>query len=176
MAVAHTFAGNPEEAWNWCQRLLKANPESREANYLQGSLAWMLSFRAEQQGRMKAGIEESNKGPLPDETLRQSLRLSEGERLRTALSGLEKLLRGDPDHADAMEYAGMILRQQASLAESEVEFARLYRQFESRVQQADRMRARKEPARLPVYKAGELPPPFPAPSTPPERIRETLSR
>src|SRR5581483_6223126 len=67
-----------DESRDWFQRLIAADPQSKEAYYSLGVIDWMTFYPALMTVRTRLGMRPESPGPLPDAMARQDLKTQYG--------------------------------------------------------------------------------------------------
>ena len=111
-----------DEAEKWHYRRVEVNPETADAYYSLGVIAFQRTYPVWQMYRREMGMSDTDPGPLPDEELRQEFIDRQGEVVDKGLENLHKALDVDPEYDDAMVYINLLLRQQADMLDTEEEY------------------------------------------------------
>ena len=106
-----------DESRQWCLRLLEVNPDSKEAHYTLGVIAWSKFHPACQAARARAGLKPGDPGPLKDAKLRAALRTEWEPVLQDGIAHLQRAVELDPRYVAAMSYLNLLIRDRADLAE-----------------------------------------------------------
>lgn len=113
-----------ENAERWYQQLAEAHPSNKVAYYSLGVIAWSKAYPEIMRARSQIGMRPEDPGPVRDNNLRLDLRNRYGASIAAGMKDLEKALELDPQYDDAMAYLNLLLRQQADLSDSAVEYKR----------------------------------------------------
>jgi tetratricopeptide (TPR) repeat protein len=114
-------AGKFDEARDFDRRIVQLDPLNKEAQYMMGVIAWQKWHPAFMAARVQLGMTPEAPGPLPDASVRESLRNTYGALLEEGISDLEAALRIDPQYSDAMAYMNLLIRERADLRDSQAE-------------------------------------------------------
>jgi Tfp pilus assembly protein PilF len=107
-----------DAAETWYKRMIAVNPESKEAYYTLGVIAWTRTFQPIQAARTEAGMKPEDPGPVEGDDLR-------GKYLAVVQQGIDDLGRAieiDPQYDDAMAYMNLVWREKADLEGSRAEY------------------------------------------------------
>lgn len=111
-----------DEAEKWHYRRVEVNPETADAYYSLGVIAFQRTYPVWQMYRRELGMADTDPGPLPDKEVRQEFIDSRGDIVAKGLENLHKALDVDPEYDDAMAYVNLLLRQQADMLETKEEY------------------------------------------------------
>ena len=111
-----------DEAEQWYQKVIAADPASADAYYSLGFVAWARWYPAYSQARASVGMRPEDPGPIPNAAVRQDLRARYGNTLETGIANLQKTLELNPRYSDAMAYLNLIIRERADLRDTPDEF------------------------------------------------------
>jgi tetratricopeptide (TPR) repeat protein len=111
-----------DEAREWNERLIKADPNNKEAYYSLGVIAWTKWYPAIGKARADLNMKPEDPGPLKDKKVREQLREKWWGTVQTGIENLEKALNIDKNYDDAMAYLNLLHRERADLAESPAEY------------------------------------------------------
>jgi tetratricopeptide (TPR) repeat protein len=107
-----------DKAAGWYQRLVKADPQRKEAFYSLGVIAWAKWYPQLMKARADLGMKPEDPGPLKDEKVREQLKDEYGAVINDGISNLEHALKIDPEYDDAMAYMNLLIRERADLADN----------------------------------------------------------
>ncbi len=113
-----------EDARGWYERLIKADPNNKEAYYSLGVIAWTKWYPVIGKARADSGMKQEDPGPLKDKKIRTELRQQWAETIASGIANLEKSLSIDPKYDDAMVYLNLLNRERADLADTPDEYRR----------------------------------------------------
>lgn len=154
-----------DEARSWYQKLVAIDPRDKEGWYSLGVIDWMKWYPKYMTAMSEAGMRPDEQRPISDDKLRLRLRDGSGQLVEDGLANLQRALEIDPQYDDAMAYMNLLVRERASLDETQ-------EQYEKDIALADEWVRKSLEAKK--AKAGEGPPPTanqqPHPATP-GRIR-----
>ncbi len=111
-----------EEARQWNEKLIAADPTNKEAHYSLGVIAWAEWYPAIGKARADAGMKPEDPGPLKDKKAREALRGTWTETIQNGIDHLNKALEIDSNYDEAMAYLNLLHRERADLAESQEEY------------------------------------------------------
>ena len=63
-----------DDAEQWYEKLIAADPQNKEAYYTLGVIAWTRTFQKRMEGRSSIGMRPEDPGPIKDDKVRQELR------------------------------------------------------------------------------------------------------
>jgi len=109
-------------ARSWYERLLSVDAENKEAWYSLGVIDWMKWYPRWMEVRNQAGMRPDSPGPIPDANLRGELKNCCENLVEGGLSNLQRALNIDPQYDDAMAYMNLLIRERASLADSQAQY------------------------------------------------------
>lgn len=107
-----------DEAREWNQKLIQADPKNKEAYYSLGVIAWSKWYPVLGKARAELGMKPEDPGPLKDKKLREELKQKYSAVIEDGIQALNKALEVDPEYDDAMAYLNLLIRERADLAES----------------------------------------------------------
>ena len=110
-----------DEAKEWHQKVIAAQPDNKESFYTIGVINWTRSYEPRLQLRADLGMEQADPGPIKDAKKRQELAEELLPVIDEGLQNLEKALAIDPDYTDAMAYTNLLLRERADFADTKAE-------------------------------------------------------
>jgi tetratricopeptide (TPR) repeat protein len=105
-----------DEARAWYERLVKADPKSKDALYSLGVITWAKWYPALQAARAKAGMKPEEPGPVKDKKAREELRGKYWDTINDGIQNLNRSLDIDPKYDEAMAYLNLLYRERADLA------------------------------------------------------------
>jgi tetratricopeptide (TPR) repeat protein len=111
-----------DEAREWNERLIKVDPNNKEAHYSLGVIAWTKWYPAIGKARADSGMKPEDPGPLKDKKVRDQLREKWWGTIQGGIENLEKSLQIDKNYDDAMAYLNLLHRERADLAETPEEY------------------------------------------------------
>jgi tetratricopeptide (TPR) repeat protein len=133
-----------DESKEWCNRVLKVNPQNADAYYRIAVIDYDDVFE-------KTGVQGENVEYMsPEEKAKSQTNIDEG------LSSLNKALEIRPTYFDAMEYQNLLWREKAKFEKDEAAKAELIRQADlvSQKALALRLKAQEEEAKKPKKLGG----------------------
>ena len=138
-------------AAEWYQKLINADPRSKEAYYSLGVIDWLKWYPTYQNARLSLGMKPEDPGPLPSYNTRQDLRLRFGPVIEDGLRNLQAALDIDPKYDDAMAYMNLLIRERADLRDTHAEYQADIAVADSWVQKTlDTKKAKAEAATVPA--------------------------
>ena len=111
-----------DEAKKWYEKLVTADPKSKEGYYSLGVISWEQWYPAFVLARQKAGMKMEDPGPIKKKDIRDELKDKYTKSLQYGLDNLNKALEIDPEYDDAMAYENLIIRQRADLADDPAQY------------------------------------------------------
>src|SRR5207245_490596 len=113
-----------DEARDWNKKLIAINPQSKEAYYTLGVIAWTQWLAPDRDARNKLGMQPEDPGPLTLDSLRPELKARFIANLDEGIGSIEKALEIDKEYDDAMAYMNLLVRYRADLVDTREEYAR----------------------------------------------------
>jgi tetratricopeptide (TPR) repeat protein len=113
-----------DEAREWNEKLIKVDPNNKEAHYSLGVIAWTKWYPAIGKARVDLGMKPEDPGPLKDKKVRDQLREKWGSVIQSGIESLQQALNIDKNYDDAMAYLNLLHRERADLAENPEEYKR----------------------------------------------------
>jgi tetratricopeptide (TPR) repeat protein len=107
-----------DDAEQWDLKLVSVNPESKEAYYTLGVIAWTKALQSDGEARARIGMKAQDPGPLTDNAVRVELAAANGPLIAEGIKNLEAAINLDPEYDDAMAYENLLYRQKADLEDS----------------------------------------------------------
>ena len=167
-----------QEAHDWAQKLIEADPGSAAAYYTIGFVDWSMAYPPYMSARAAAGMRPEDPGMIPDAAQRLNLQPKISPQIEEGLRMLDKALHINPQYTDAMAYMNLLYRIKSAFADTPEESAALVKQADDWVQKtlaSKRSQAQHPPAAAPKLDAdGPAPgpafaaaPPPPPPPPPP---------
>ena len=104
-----------EEAKQWNQKRIEADPKDTEAYYSLGVIAWSEAFTPIQTARVKLGMKSEDPGPIKDAKVRAALQEEYGKTIDSGVKSLQTALQLDPEYDDAMSYLNLLYRKKADI-------------------------------------------------------------
>ena len=111
-----------DDAQQWYEKLIAAEPSNADAYYSLGFTAWSKWFPAYQAARASAALKPDDQGPIPDEAVKQDLRSRWGSVVEDGIANLQKTLALNPRYEDAMSYISLLIRERADLRDTKEEW------------------------------------------------------
>jgi hypothetical protein len=111
-----------DDAQQWYEKLIAADPRNADAYYSLGFTAWSKWFPAYQAARASAALKPDDQGPIPDEAVKQDLRSRWGSVVEDGIANLQKTLELNPRYEDAMSYISLLIRERADLRDTKEEW------------------------------------------------------
>jgi TonB family protein len=113
-----------EEARSWYEKLAAIDPQNKEAWYSLGVIDWMKWYPKYKDALKQAAMTPDDAAPFSDSSLREDLKRSSGQVIEDGILNLRKALSIDSQYADAMAYMNLLVRERASLDDSEEQYKR----------------------------------------------------
>jgi tetratricopeptide (TPR) repeat protein len=123
-----------DQAEEWNRKVVEIDPNSKEAYYTLGVLAWTRFFVVDRQARKGLAMKPEEPGPLKDEILRSQLKAAWMPRLDAGIQAEQEALKADPDYENAMAYMNLLIRYRADLLDSPDEYKRAVEEADEWVQ------------------------------------------
>jgi tetratricopeptide (TPR) repeat protein len=104
-----------DEAATWYKKLIVVAPNSQEAFYTLGVIAWTRVQGPIQEARQDAGMKPEDAGPIRDARVRGALRTNYMPVVAEGMDNLSEALALNPEYTDAMAYMKLLYRVKADL-------------------------------------------------------------
>jgi TonB family protein len=111
-----------DEARGWYQKLIAVDPQNKEAWYSLGVIDWLKWYPKYMEALNQAGMKPDEPRPFSNYNLRLDLRNSSGQLVEDGLAKLTKALEIDPQYSEAMAYVNLLVRERASLADTQEQY------------------------------------------------------
>jgi tetratricopeptide (TPR) repeat protein len=111
-----------DAAKEWNERLLKIDPQNKEALYTLGVIAWGKAYPIRGEARAKLGMKPEDPGPIKDKKVREEVREKNLAVVQEGIANLEKAVAIDPRYDYALAYLNLMHRELADLAETPEEY------------------------------------------------------
>jgi tetratricopeptide (TPR) repeat protein len=125
-----------DEAAKWNKKLIEVDPQSKDAYYFLGVIAYQKFHPA----YVITGINEKMKpdepGPFKDKKTREELRNQYGAIIDEGIANLNKALEIDKEYEDAMAYLNLLIREKAYLLDDKDEYPKQIEIADKYLQQA----------------------------------------
>lgn len=125
-----------DQAKEWYEKLIKADPQKKEAYYSLGVISWAKWYPELMSTRARLGMKQEDEGPLADKKERERLRNDYGQIVSDGIAALQKAIKIDPEYDDAMAYLNLLIRERADLDESKEEYKKDIETADTWVQRA----------------------------------------
>lgn len=117
---------NFEKAEEWNRKLIALKPDSKEAYYTLGVIAWTKWVAVDLAAKAKMGMRRED-GPLKDKvgktkTEKEELKAKWIPILDQGIADEQKAIQIDPNYDDAMAYMNLLIRYKADLADTPEEY------------------------------------------------------
>lgn len=114
---------NFDKAAEWNRKLIAIKPDSKEAYYTLGVIAWTKWVAVDLTERQKEGMRREDPGPLKDKigkkpTDKAELKAKWVPILDQGISDEQKAIQIDPNYDDAMAYMNLLIRYKADLSDT----------------------------------------------------------
>jgi Tfp pilus assembly protein PilF len=118
---------NFDKAEEWNRKLIVIKPDSKEAYYTLGVIAWTKWVSVDLTARQKMGMRRDEPGPLKDKigkvkTDKDELKAKWIPILDQGIADEQKAIQIDPNYDDAMAYMNLLIRYKADLSDSPEEY------------------------------------------------------
>ena len=113
-----------ESARAWYERLVRLDPQQKEAYYWLGVIAWSNWYPKWMNARSQCGMKSGDAGPISDATLQRQLNDQYGSTIENATFNFEKALQIDPNYEDVPGYMNLLVRTRADLRDTKEEYLR----------------------------------------------------
>jgi tetratricopeptide (TPR) repeat protein len=104
-----------DEAKQWYEKLIAANPNNKEAYYTLGVIAWSKFYPVYGAARAKLGMKPEEPGPIKDKKVKEELKSQWLPTLNEGIKSLDRALEIDKEYDDAMAYENLLIRERADL-------------------------------------------------------------
>jgi Tfp pilus assembly protein PilF len=111
-----------DESQQWYEKLATVNPQSADAYYSLGFIAWSKWYPAYGTARANLGMKQEDPGPIKDKKVREELKAKYLPVINAGLQALDKALQINPEYDDAMAYENLLIRERADLMETKEEY------------------------------------------------------
>ena len=105
-------------AKEWNERLLKIDPQNKEALYTLGVIAWGKAYPVRGEARAKLSMKPEDPGPLKDKKVREEVKTKNLAVVQEGLANLEKAVAIDGNYDDALAYINLMHRELADIADT----------------------------------------------------------
>ena len=85
-----------DDAQQWYEKLIAADPSNADAYYSLGFAAWSKWFPGYQAARASAGLKPDDQGPIPDQAVKHHLRSRWDSVVEDGIANLQKTLELSP--------------------------------------------------------------------------------
>ncbi|MBV8729361.1 MAG: tetratricopeptide repeat protein, partial [Acidobacteriia bacterium] len=104
------------------RKLAEIDSGSKEADYMQGVIAWSKWYGPYSQARRNFGMQPSDPGPFHDPEVQQDLLNRFGQTVDGGVENLKKAIEIDPECSDCMTYLNLLIRERADLRGNTFEY------------------------------------------------------
>ncbi|MBI2687229.1 MAG: tetratricopeptide repeat protein [Acidobacteria bacterium] len=111
-----------DTAKEWNERLLKVDPQNKEALYTLGVIAWGKAYPVRGEARAKLSMRPEDPGPIKDKKVRAEVKAKNFAIVQDGIVSLEKAIKIDSNYDDALAYLNLMHRELADLADSSDEY------------------------------------------------------
>jgi TonB family protein len=111
-----------DEARGWYQKLIAVDPQNKEAWYSLGVIDWLKWYPKYMEALNQAGMKPDEQRPFSNYNLRLDLRNSSAQLVKDGLAKLTKALEIDPQYSEAMAYVNLLVRERASLDDTQEQY------------------------------------------------------
>lgn len=113
---------NFDKAEEWNRKLIAVKPDSKEAYYTLGVIAWTKWVKEDLTARADMKMKREDPGPLKDKKVREELKAKWMPVLDAGVQDMQKALNIDPNYDDAMAYMNLLIRYRADLLDTPAEW------------------------------------------------------
>jgi tetratricopeptide (TPR) repeat protein len=138
-----------DEARSWFEKVIKVNPNNKDAWYSLGVIDWMKWYTPLMSARSTIGMKPEDPGPLKDKEVQGQLREKYSAIIDDGIKNLSQSLKVDPNYGDAMAYLNLLYRERADLAESPEQYKKDMDTAEDYFQRAVKTKQQQKPAAAP---------------------------
>jgi tetratricopeptide (TPR) repeat protein len=111
-----------DKAVEWNKKLIAIKPDSKEAYYTLGVIAWTKWVQDDLKARADMKMKREDPGPLKDKKIRAELKEKWMPILDEGVQDMTKALQIDPNYDDAMAYMNLLIRYRADLLDTPEEW------------------------------------------------------
>jgi tetratricopeptide (TPR) repeat protein len=111
-----------EKAVEWNKKLIAIKPDSKEAYYTLGVIAWTKWVQEDLKARADMKMKREDPGPLKDKKAKEELKSKWMPILDEGVQAMNKALQIDPNYDDAMAYMNLLIRYRADLLDTPEEW------------------------------------------------------
>ncbi len=105
-------------AKEWNERLLKVDPQNKEALYTLGVIAWGKAYPLRGEARAKLSMKPEDPGPIKDKKVREEVKEKNYQLVQDGIVALQKAVAVDANYDDALAYLNLMHRELADLADN----------------------------------------------------------
>jgi tetratricopeptide (TPR) repeat protein len=109
-------------AKEWNERLLKIDPQNKEAHYTLGVIAWGKAYPIRGEARAKLSMKPEDPGPLKDKKVREEVKAKNLVVVQEGLANLQQAVAIDSNYDDALAYINLMHRELADIADTTEEY------------------------------------------------------
>ena len=102
-----------DQAREWHQKVLQADPQDHEAYYSIAVIDWTKAYKPRMEERAKLGLKPTD--PLKDKKVCQMLRDKNQTAVQEGIDSLQKAIQLKPDYEDAMAYLNLLYRERSDI-------------------------------------------------------------
>ena len=118
LAAAYAESGDFDKAVEWNKKLITIKPDSKEAYYTLGVIAWTKWVQEDLRARNDMKMKREDPGPLKDKKVKEELKAKWMPILDEGVQAMNKALQIDPTYDDAMAYMNLLIRYRADLLDT----------------------------------------------------------
>jgi tetratricopeptide (TPR) repeat protein len=107
-----------DKAVEWNKKLIAIKPDSKEAYYTLGVIAWTKWVQEDLKARADMKMKREDPGPLKDKKVKEELKAKWMPVLDEGVQDMNKALQIDPTYDDAMAYMNLLIRYRADLLDT----------------------------------------------------------
>jgi tetratricopeptide (TPR) repeat protein len=123
IASLYYLSKDMTSASDWYKKVIELDPNSKEAYYTLGVIAWLNFLPADRAARNESGMQAPEQVPLrPDtngKTIKADLKARYWQSLTDGIDYENKALEIDPEYENAMSYENLLIRYRADLEDTQ---------------------------------------------------------
>src|SRR5882724_6430938 len=125
-----------DDAKEWNKKLIALNPQSKDAYYTLGVIAWTQWLVPQREARNKMGMKPEDPGPFKDKKIREEYKIKYRPMLDEGVANMQKALDVDKEYDEAMAYMNLLIRYRADLDDTQEEYKKDIDLADSYIQKA----------------------------------------
>lgn len=136
VASLYLYQRKWDDAQQWYEKLVSADPNNADAYYSLGYIAWQKWYPAWGGARADLGMKQDDPGPIKDKKVKDELKAKWEPVIDSGLQSLDKALQINPEYDDAMAYENLLIRERADLTDSKDDYDKEIKVADNWVQKA----------------------------------------